>query len=149
LSLGLCVRFIKLTSKFTGMDRQQYQELIRRDPSAALWLEYHPPSRHQGEYWRALPRHVVDPTPAVLKARLFFAEKNYSSFGVHGKRRVDGIDMPPCCQVIQTTMKGKRFSLLSTREKRFRRTVALVDALRSVRELGIALRETARALNAA
>jgi len=131
------------------MNRLEYETLIRRDPSAALFLEYHPPSKHQAEYWRAKPRHVVRPTDAVLKARLFFGEKNYSSFGVRGKRLVNGVAMPPCCQVIQASMRGRKFSHLTTRERRLQSTLAKVDTLRAFTRLGRALEEMVRAVSAA
>jgi len=131
------------------MNRAEYEALIRRDPSVAPFLEYHPPSKHQGEYWRATPRHVVEPTDAVLKARLFFGEKNYSSFGVRGKRLVNGVAMPPCCEIIQRRMRGRRFASMTTRERRLQSTLAKVDTLRAFTRLGRALEEMVRAVSAA
>jgi len=129
------------------MNREEYERLIRQDPSAAAFIQRMKGSWRNGSYYRACPRHVLNPSPAVIKARLAFTQINYSSFGVKGKRAVNGIAMPPCCEITQRRMKGRRFSSLTTREKRFQSTISKVNSLRAA-NLDRALEKLAKAMTA-
>lgn len=112
------------------MNRQEYERETARDPTIVAGLQYYEATDRQGEYWRARPHHIDNPTKPVMKARLLFSEVNYDSFGVTGKRLCNGVMMPPCSSITQEKMKGKRFAMLSTREKRLQQTLKKVNALR-------------------
>lgn len=111
------------------MNRREYLKAVKEDPWRATLLEYHPATKHQAEYWREEPKHIRNPTKAVLEARSAFGEVNYhQTYGTKGKRICNNVAMPPGCEITQKNMKGKRFAAQTTKERRLQRTLRRVDA---------------------
>lgn len=111
------------------MDQQEFEDLIRENPDARFFIQHMRGSGRNKPYYRATPRHILDPTAPVLKARSEFGRAAMSSFDEKGLVPVNEIPMPPACKKVQDRMQGKLFSRLSTKERRRRATISKVRAL--------------------
>ena len=57
-----------------------------------------------------VPRDEVSATIPQLRAQLGFAETARSLYGVKGKKRYKGVDMPAICVEIAKKLKGRKYT---------------------------------------